>query len=417
MLAIAALSMAVPGEAWAQSWLRYRGAGTTTPSFCGVGGDRIDPAELVAVNLNGDILLLGTGLALNGVRRGWGLNTWGVYGWLPSNPPAEDCVDFPSPEGPWRSYHTQVAFGPTHAAAIASGIFGNQFVGASVVCWGSNAHGQCNVPPEPWGGPIGTVLEVACWSHHTMARNGSGQVRVWGGNAYGQCEVPASVGTGNPGAVQIAAGAFHSIALRADGSLTCWGAGAPTDPVDNAYLCGQSNPPAGLGPVASVAAGGFHTVALRTDGSVRCFGAGNTVQTWNQNLRQSLVPPDLGPCTRIAAGAYSTVALTIEGTVRAWGYVQGDGYCTGQCDFPPGFGNVQDLWAGYRGMVVLTDQPRPECPADLEPSCNVDGADLGALLAAWGPQPGGSPADLDDDGAVDGLDLGMLLAAWGSCAD
>ena len=41
----------------------------------------------------------------------------------------------------------------------------------------------------------------------------------------------------------------------------------------------------------------------------------------------------------------------------------------------------------------------------------VDGADLGALLAAWGTS--GGCADLNGDGTVNGADLGALLAAWG----
>ena len=45
-------------------------------------------------------------------------------------------------------------------------------------------------------------------------------------------------------------------------------------------------------------------------------------------------------------------------------------------------------------------------------SGSVDGADLGILLAAWGPAAG--PADLNADGAVDGTDLGEMLAAWDS---
>jgi hypothetical protein len=49
--------------------------------------------------------------------------------------------------------------------------------------------------------------------------------------------------------------------------------------------------------------------------------------------------------------------------------------------------------------------------ADLDGDGVVDGADLGALLAKWGPCAG-CAADLDGDGRVDGVDLGILLAAW-----
>lgn len=45
---------------------------------------------------------------------------------------------------------------------------------------------------------------------------------------------------------------------------------------------------------------------------------------------------------------------------------------------------------------------------DLDGDCNVDGADLGILLGAWGD--GG--ADLNGDGTTDASDLGILLGAW-----
>lgn len=54
------------------------------------------------------------------------------------------------------------------------------------------------------------------------------------------------------------------------------------------------------------------------------------------------------------------------------------------------------------------------CPADLDGSGVVDGADLGLLLGSWG-DPGPVPADLDGSGTVDGADLGLLLGAWGPC--
>lgn len=50
---------------------------------------------------------------------------------------------------------------------------------------------------------------------------------------------------------------------------------------------------------------------------------------------------------------------------------------------------------------------------DLNGDGLVDGADLGLLLANWGPTGGGPAAgDLNGDGVVDGADIGLLLAAW-----
>jgi probable HAF family extracellular repeat protein len=49
-------------------------------------------------------------------------------------------------------------------------------------------------------------------------------------------------------------------------------------------------------------------------------------------------------------------------------------------------------------------------PGDLNGDGNVDGADLGLMLAAWGSN--GGPADLNFDQIVNGGDLGLLLIAW-----
>lgn len=58
------------------------------------------------------------------------------------------------------------------------------------------------------------------------------------------------------------------------------------------------------------------------------------------------------------------------------------------------------------------------CPADFTGDCMVDGADLGAILGAWGPADPNSyltQFDLTQDGVVDGGDYGVLLGAWGAC--
>jgi hypothetical protein len=53
---------------------------------------------------------------------------------------------------------------------------------------------------------------------------------------------------------------------------------------------------------------------------------------------------------------------------------------------------------------------------DLNPNGTVDGSDLGALLAFWGPvSPAFPRADINRDGVVNGEDLGLLLSNWGPC--
>ena len=53
---------------------------------------------------------------------------------------------------------------------------------------------------------------------------------------------------------------------------------------------------------------------------------------------------------------------------------------------------------------------------DINPTGIIDGADLGALLAFWGPVSPALPrADINRDGFVNGADLSLLLANWGPC--
>ena len=85
-----------------------------------------------------------------------------------------------------------------------------------------------------------------------------------------------------------------------------------------------------------------------------------------------------------------------------------------------GLGSLSDLQSladwGYSGAFLVRAIPAPPALGDLDCDGVVDGADLGALLGAWGPCPANAAchADLDGDALVGAADLGLLLAAWGA---
>jgi len=56
------------------------------------------------------------------------------------------------------------------------------------------------------------------------------------------------------------------------------------------------------------------------------------------------------------------------------------------------------------------------CPADVNGSGSVTGADLAAVLSLWGTDGGKfSRADVNGDGFINGVDLAEVLNAWGPC--
>ena len=76
----------------------------------------------------------------------------------------------------------------------------------------------------------------------------NGRVVAWGDDSYGQSSVPPDL----TNAVAVAAGDYHSLALRADGTVIAWG------PREDATAV-----PVGLSNVVAIAAGGSHSLALQ----------------------------------------------------------------------------------------------------------------------------------------------------------
>jgi|GEM_PF-737397 len=101
--------------------------------------------------------------------------------------------------------------------------------------------------------------------------------------------------------------------------------------------------------------------------------------------------------------------LTEAGFTFGWGY---DLYI----DQPDNPNNPRNI---NRAGFIATFKPiLPSCPCigDLNGDCEVNGADLGLMLGAWGPCGKKGPgcfSDLNDDGQVNGADLGLLLGDWG----
>ncbi len=116
----------------------------------------------------------------------------------------------------------------------------------------------------------------------------------------------------------------------------------------------------------------------------------------------------------IVDGASTTFTLIPAGTGNQWVTFTLNFVATGAATQITVHGTSSGSGGQYVGLDNVSVVPMSvPCPADLNGSSIVDGADLGQLLAAWGSA--NPSADLNGSGLVDGADLGQLLAAWGPC--
>jgi hypothetical protein len=207
----------------------------------------------------------------------------------------------------------------------------NALLGLTLVtAAGDDTFAQLSVLPG-----ASNVVALAAGAWHSVALRDDGGLVAWGNNWDGQCDVPA---TGSP-VVAVAAGGYHNLALTAEGRALAWGA-------DYYQQCAV---PAGLRDVVAVAAGTWHSLALQRDGRVAAWG--------DNSAGQTAVPSGLSNVIAIAAGGNHSLALKRDGTVVAWGEnTDAQGRWAGQSVVPAGLSSVVTIAAGeYHSLALKAD--------------------------------------------------------------
>ncbi len=249
--------------------------------------------------------------------------------------------------------HTQVVVSSSLSNGVAISAGSQHTCGlqadGSAKCWGSDSFGQLGdgvfvidgvgETPTPVlaGAGTFTARDVAAGRNHTCAVRANGTVACWGANDSGQIGdgtiggarlVPVNVpNLGN--VVAIAAGEAHTCALLASGTARCWGLNASGQLGSNTASSISPTPTAvtGLGRVVAIAAGGTlgssHTCALQADGNVFCWGSNNVGQLGvgfiSTPSSAPVLVPGLSDVVAIAVGEQHSCALAAIGAVFCWG--------------------------------------------------------------------------------------------------
>jgi len=241
---------------------------------------------------------------------------------------------------------------------------------------GSARFASSNVPMEIAG--LTDVAAVAAGDNFSVALKTDGTVWTWGENYAGQLGKGDTVDAANPIEVNgltdvkaIALGTDHVVALKGDGTVWTWGDNSAGQLGQGEYESKSTVPlqvknsdgNGHLTDILMVAAGSYHSIALKSDGTVWSWGDNSTLQLGiGDNIDHNLpvqVSNETGDSFLtevdfIAAGTYHNAAI-IDGAVWTWGnnwYGQlGDGTTTSKARPVPVVG-IEDIDKPIKSVAI-----------------------------------------------------------------
>jgi alpha-tubulin suppressor-like RCC1 family protein len=184
---------------------------------------------------------------------------------------------------------------------------------------------------------VGTLTnwsQVSSGKQFTLATKTDGTLWSWGRNNYGQLGQNIATGTFRSSPVQvgsltnwsnIAAGSYHALAIKTDGTLWTWGNnGNGQLGLGDGYGANRSSPVqvGALTNWAVVAGGGVHSLAVKTDGTLWTWGQNGSGRLGQNNTVYRSSPVQVGALTNwatVMGGSEFSAAVKTNGTLWSWG--------------------------------------------------------------------------------------------------
>ena len=273
----------------------------------------------------------------------------------------------------------------------------------------------------------GDQFNLVLCSDGTLAAWGANATGQLGNNSTADSSVPVAVDVSGVLAgetvLALAAGSGHSLVLCSDGTLAAWGDGTDgqlgnnSDVPSTAPVVVDASPSSALSgeTVTAIAAGAGHSVALCANGTVAAWGLNTSGQLGNDSSINSSLPGAVDASANsalfgetvsaIAAGADHTFALCADGTLAAWG-ADGMGQLgnnsISDSNAPVGVDSaplaVGERWAlvangegAFHALALAAAPPQPEIAVQQPAGTSlVDGTST----VDFGTTPVGSPQDL-----------------------
>lgn len=255
--------------------------------------------------------------------------------------------------------------GVTQALSVAAGEKHSLLLLANgtVLAWGDITFGQTTLPPGLSG-----VTAIAAGYDHSLALKSDGTVVAWGRDDSGQVTGSRPILGTILGIIDATHYKLSKNLAAGTANLFYDGVAGPTSTSDGSDIVVADTTtlsagmtvsapgivgPAGLTNVVAIAAGAYHSLALKNDGTVVAWG-------WD-NGGQSTVPVGLTGVTKVAGGYGYSLALKADGTVVAWG-----DNSSGQTTIPATATQITAIAAGASHALALRADLVPAQVARLD---------------------------------------------------